>query len=440
VNPRKAEAAWRGERSRPFEDLVSDPKPVVQLGEDVDALMLEDSRLAARLVVPFLVPTLGLLWVVLGSATHAFSVRVAFGAALAAVAVRWVALRLLARPGTRAWTPLRRKALFTSSSWLSSAAFAGIHVSGGLAASTAQLLMMAIIATAVCTLAILSAPTSLFTYVGYVAINLVSLTFVMVWHPDAESIPLLPPMVLFFMVALGFIAKRNNASVREKTELAMKVRDFGLRDALTGLRNRAFAEVFTGQRATQLAEQWALRGRRKGAAPRSLALLLVDLDHFKQVNDKYGHSVGDQVLVAFGMVARAAVRSGDIVARWGGEEFLVVMEVDDRASAHVVAERLRQMIATTPVAMDGSDRTVAMTCSIGACLYPFDPARPADLTWQETLEMADASLYKAKASGRNRTTWSRPDPDFAPRQLLEFEREGEATTAVFRKVAVRKVA
>jgi diguanylate cyclase (GGDEF)-like protein len=419
---------------------VSNSKSIVQLGEDVDALMLDESRQAARLVVPFLVPALALLWVVLGKVTESLPVRAAFGAGLVAALVRWAALRTLARPETRAWAPLGRKALFATSAWLVSAAFAAIHFAAGPAASTAQLLTMVIIATAVCTLAILSAATSLFTYVGYVAINLMSLAIVMARHPDAASIPMLPPMALFFMIALSLIAKRNSESVREKTELAMKVRDFGLRDALTGLRNRAFAEVFTGQRATQLAEQWASRGRRKGSAPRRLALLLVDLDHFKHINDKYGHAVGDQVLVAFGAAARAAVRTGDIVARWGGEEFLVVMEVDDRAAAHAVAERVRQRIASTPVAIDGSDRTVTVTCSIGACLFPFDPARPADLTWQETLEMADASLYKAKARGRNRTAWSRPDPDFAPRQLLESEREGEATTAVFRKIAVEKVA
>ena len=392
-------------------------------------------------MVPFLVPALGLLWVVLGRATDAVPVRASFGAALVAALVRWAALRILGRPEAREWAPLERKALFTSSAWLVSAAFAAIHFSAGPAASTAQLLTMVIIATAVCTLAILSAATSLFTYVGYVAINLVSLAIVMARHPDAASIPLLPPMVIFFMMALGLIAKRNSDSVREKTDLAMKVRDFGLRDALTGLRNRAFAELFTEQRATQLVEQWQTKGRRKGPAPRSLALLLVDLDHFKHINDKYGHAVGDQVLVAFGMVARSAVRTGDIVARWGGEEFLVMMEVDDRASADVVAERIRQMVATTPVVVDdGSGRSVEVTCSVGACLFPFDPARPSDLTWQETLEMADASLYQAKARGRNRTVWSRPDPAFAPRQLLEYEREGEATTAVFRKVEIRKVA
>jgi len=128
------------------------------------------------------------------------------------------------------------------------------------------------------------------------------------------------------------------------------------------------------------------------------------------------------------------VRAGDIVARWGGEEFLVVMEVDDRYAAHAVAERLRATVASTPMT-DASGRTIAVTCSIGATFFPLDPMRADELTWRETLELADGSLYLAKSTGRNRAIWAKPDPDFTPRQLLEQERESDADTLVFRKVA-----
>ena len=423
---------------------VNERELVEGVEEGVDALMAGESRRGALLVVPFLLAALAVIAFVLGDATRAVWVRVAFGACTAALVLRYSALRLLSRPdvqlearGWRARLAVRTRAL-TASGWIVSAGFAAIYVSVGSRLSAVQLLMLTVVATAVCALGILSAASSLFKYAGYVSIHLGSLVVVIVRHGDPALVPRLPAMLVFFAAALMLIARRNNASLREKMDLAMKVRDFALRDVLTGLRNRTFAELFTEQRAAQLVEQWQNRGRRKGPAPRSLALLLVDLDHFKHINDKYGHAVGDQVLVAFGMVARSAVRTGDIVARWGGEEFLVVMEVDDRASANVVAERLRQMIAASPVA-DGSGRSVTVTCSIGACLFPFDPARPADLTWRETLEMADASLYHAKSRGRNRTMWSRPDPDFTPRQLLENERDGEATTAVFRKLT-RKAA
>ena len=120
------------------------------------------------------------------------------------------------------------------------------------------------------------------------------------------------------------------------------------------------------------------------------------------------------------------------MARWGGEEFLIVMEVDDREAAQVVAERVRVAVSKSPVT-DTSGRLVDVTCSIGACLFPFDSTRAGDLTWQETMELADASLYRAKSKGRNCTVWSQPDPSMTPRQLLEHQRADDADTLVVRK-------
>ena len=401
---------------------------------EVDALMVDESRRAARLVLPFLLPTLYLIWVILGDATRATSVRIAFGACVGLVLVRWGVLATLARqdasPARWAW----RARAFAVSAWLVSTGFGAIYVTASPLTSSTQLLLLSMVATVVCALAILSAASSLVTYVGYIAIHLGTLAAVIHLHHDPARVSVLPAMVLFFLAALSVIAQRNNAAVREKTMLSMKVREFGLRDALTGLRNRAFVDVFTEQRAGQIVAQWQNQGRRKPAASKSLALLLVDLDHFKKVNDKHGHAVGDQVLAQFAKVAKSAVRSGDIVARWGGEEFLIVMEVDDRETAHVVAERVRETLARSPVA-DSSGRSIDVTCSIGACLFPFDPTRAGDLTWQETMELADSSLYRAKSNGRNRTVWAQPDPDFTPRQLLEQERDGDADTLVFRKAA-----
>ncbi len=403
-------------------------------GDEIEALMIDESRRGARLVLPFLLPTLYLIWVVLGPATNATDVRFAFSACAAVVVLRWAGLRKMGRPDARAGAAAWRSRAFTVSAWLVSASFAAIYVTAGSAASSGQLLTLAIVATAVCALAILSAASCLLTYCGYVAIHLVALAVVIEKQGEPEVTPLVPAMVLFFVVALTLIAHQNNISVREKITLSMKVKDLGLRDALTGLRNRAFVEVFTEQRAGQIVEQWQNAGRRKLSAGRSLALLLIDLDHFKKINDKHGHAAGDQVLASFAKVARSAVRAGDVVARWGGEEFLIVMEVDDRHTAHGVAERLRAMIASSPVA-DSSGRLIDVTCSIGACLFPFDPARANELTWQETMELADASLYRAKSEGRNRTVWSQPHPRFTPRQLLDRERDADATTLVFKKAA-----
>ncbi|MDB4936710.1 MAG: histidine kinase [Labilithrix sp.] len=401
---------------------------------DVDVLVLEEATRATLLVLPFLVPTLALIWVIVGQATRAVEVRAAFGTCLALLIARWAALRWIPRVAPkRGGSPWRNRAL-SASTWLMSAGFAGIYFSVGPHVDAVQLLTLAIVATAVCALAILSASAGLFTYIGYVSIHLGALAIVIVRHADAALTPTLPAMIVFFVVVLTLVAKKNNASLREKLALSLQVRDFGLRDALTGLRNRAFVEIFTEQRARQLVEQLQLRGRRQPNAARRLALLLVDIDHFKKINDKHGHAAGDQVLASFAKVARSAVRAGDIVARWGGEEFLVVMEVEDAASAKAVAERLRTTVSATPVSGPGG-RPIDMTCSVGACLFPFDPSRPDALTWQETLELADGALYRSKARGRNRTTWMHPDPDFTPRQLLQQQRESDAETLRFRKAS-----
>lgn len=401
---------------------------------EVDALMVDESRRGARLVLPFLLPTVYLIWVILGEATRATSVRAAFAACVATVLVRWAVLSTLSRAEASATTWEWRARAFRTSSWMVSVGFGVIYVTASPLTSAVQLLMLAMVATAVCALAILSAASSLTTYVGYVAIHLGTLAAVIHWHHDSSGIPMLPAMVLFFVVVLTIVAHRNNTAVLEKTMLSMKVRELGLRDGLTGLRNRAFVEVFTEQRANQIVAQWQNQGRRKAAPGKSLALLVVDLDHFKKVNDKHGHAIGDQVLSRFAKVAQSAVRAGDIVARWGGEEFLIVMEVDDREAAHVVAERVRVAVSKSPV-KDTSGRSIDVTCSIGACLFPFDSTRAGDLTWQETMELADASLYRAKSKGRNCTMWAQPDPFFTPRQLLEHERENDAETLVTRKAA-----
>jgi two-component system sensor histidine kinase ChiS len=152
-------------------------------------------------------------------------------------------------------------------------------------------------------------------------------------------------------------------------------------------------------------------------------MLLVDLDHFKTINDTHGHAAGDLVLRAFAEVARGVLRAPDIVARWGGEEFLVVVETRDREALHGIAERLRRGLAAHRTIAPGGAALV-VTCTIGACLYPFDPDRPGDLTWEETVELADRTLYEAKHAGRNRTLWVRPGPAAClPREALTASRD-----------------
>ena len=410
------------------------------ISDDADDLLVDEARRGARLVLPFTLSTLALVWLVLGDATRGADVRAAFVATVGAALVRLLMFRVIGRRKgamRNAHASRRWRLAFGASSWLLSVSFASTYVASAHAVSAVQLLLLTVVATAICAVAILSAATSLSTYFGFVTIHLFSLAVAIQRHPQLDLVPAAPVVIVFLTAALTIIARENIKAVREKVAFAMKVREFGLRDALTGLRNRAFVELFTDQRASQIIEQWSKtsKAERRGGAPRtSLALLLIDIDHFKKINDRHGHASGDQVLASFAKLAQSAVRTGDIVARWGGEEFLVVMEVEDREAAHAVAERLRMTVASTPVT-DASGRAMAVTCSIGATLFPLDPRFPDELTWRETLELADGSLYRAKSRGRNGTAWAKPEPELSPRQLLEQERRSDAETLTFRKAA-----
>jgi diguanylate cyclase (GGDEF)-like protein len=131
-----------------------------------------------------------------------------------------------------------------------------------------------------------------------------------------------------------------------------------------------------------------------------LAFILVDLDHFKAVNDQHGHAAGDEALRQAAEILRGACRETDAVARWGGEEFLVVARRVDREAVEAIARKVQNAFHNHPFELpDGS--VVRMTCSAGFAVFPLDPADPAAFRWEETLEAADLCLYAAKKSGRD---------------------------------------
>ncbi len=155
-------------------------------------------------------------------------------------------------------------------------------------------------------------------------------------------------------------------------------------DALTRLPNRA-----------NLQERLQLLHLNAVLAGTSYGLLLLDLDHFKIINDRFGHATGDGVLANVGQRLARKVREGDTVGRWGGEEFLFLLPRVGRSQAEEVAERVRRCIEETPV--DHGGRQVRVTSSIGVAAYPDDGDHPDAL-----LAKADAALYEAKRAGRNR--------------------------------------
>lgn len=133
------------------------------------------------------------------------------------------------------------------------------------------------------------------------------------------------------------------------------------------------------------------------------ALLLVDIDHFKHVNDVQGHAAGDQVLVEVARRLNDAVRSGDLVVRWGGEEFLILAPRAANEQAEQVAARVLRILGQTPITVgSGADaHAVQITASIGYARFPLPPY-DAEVPWEQAVNLADMALYTAKNQGRNR--------------------------------------
>lgn len=201
--------------------------------------------------------------------------------------------------------------------------------------------------------------------------------------------------------ALEREVERRTGELRVLSEaLQARTREFeeaSLTDPLTGLRNRRFM-------STQMATEMSLWMRRRpspdsGEPSRDMVVFLIDIDHFKAVNDRYGHAAGDELLRQFAARLREVFRASDHLVRWGGEEFLVVARDTHRDGAPELAERVRTAVADRPFLHEG--QPVAMTASIGWVPLPWDVASPQALDWEALVALADLALYTVKQGGRN---------------------------------------
>ncbi|HXE54899.1 MAG TPA: diguanylate cyclase [Tepidisphaeraceae bacterium] len=182
---------------------------------------------------------------------------------------------------------------------------------------------------------------------------------------------------------------RVRASLRSKYLLDLLARK-AMIDGLTGLWNRAYFE-------TRLTSELSLARR----AHQPLACIMLDLDHFKQINDQYGHPFGDEVLRWVGQLLTETCRTEDVICRYGGEEFVVLAPNTEASAATELAERIRQTVSEFTWRCKGG--IVKVTCSLGVSDLRHAP--PPTL-----IELADAALYKAKHSGRNRVVVANPEP------------------------------
>lgn len=197
-------------------------------------------------------------------------------------------------------------------------------------------------------------------------------------------------LLAYLYVVLGtrshFAEEQVDLKTRELQELNQRLDAMARTDGLTGLLNRrALNEGLDSE---------IDRARRSG---KPLSVMMADLDHFKLVNDRFGHAAGDQVLKGFARIMKGRLRSTDVVGRYGGEEFCILLPETAAQEAMKIAEVLRRDLESTPIDIGGGNAPLKVTCSLGVAETSGQPARGREL-----LLMADKALYAAKDGGRNR--------------------------------------
>lgn len=195
----------------------------------------------------------------------------------------------------------------------------------------------------------------------------------------------------FSINLLMLLAQRiraNNTTVSTNIRLQREYKRTAMVDALTGLYNRRWLEDALPRFVNRFSR-----------SKQPLALLMIDVDHFKRVNDEHGHPAGDAVLVTVAHTLRTAVRPTDHVARFGGEEFAVILPETGPRAARGVAERLREAVKLAPMKDANGNLLPSVTVSIGGAILP-----PQDGSAPGLISLADANLYVSKQSGRDRVT------------------------------------
>lgn len=227
-------------------------------------------------------------------------------------------------------------------------------------------------------------------------------------------------------------AERKIKKINEELELEVakrtlelqnayeKVKELSLSDQLSGLRNRRFmSEVITPEAEKVMRTFLNTKqgsNRRTSSLNTSLGIIMIDIDHFKDVNDTYGHKAGDELLLEFCQVLRKNTRVEDYLIRWGGEEFLVILRSFNPHFLMEKAEKIRQSIMKSVFSVEGASE-IRKTCSLGCVNYPFNEYVTDFITIDQAILVADIALYYAKKAGRNKTVVLY----FSENQLLDAE-------------------
>ena len=207
--------------------------------------------------------------------------------------------------------------------------------------------------------------------------------------------------VIALALGLGLTGYGLYRGRRDASRLAER---YGVTDALTGLKNRRYVTqtIETDCNVTMRQHRMAAAAGLKPPINGDLLFLMVDIDRFKNINERYGHAAGDRLLSQIADTLRATCRTADTVARWSGEEFLLILRFTNRDTAAMSAERIRMAIEQRLIDL-GNGRTFGCTCSIGFAAFPLEPSRPDEASWEQVIALADEAMQRAKQAGGN--TW-----------------------------------
>jgi len=233
--------------------------------------------------------------------------------------------------------------------------------------------------------------------------------------PQASHFRVLVTLATMFMMAFLLFLQHHRLNLELRRTNGV-LQEASLTDPLTGLRNRRY---FSATIEADVSQALRSHADRHDEHTRDLVVYLIDADNFKEVNDRYGHDVGDKVLLEMARRLSSSIRHSDVLVRWGGEEFLIVSRYTDRAEAELLAQRVLSAVADTPFALGASGENIYRTCSMGWAAFPWFPGDPRAVSYEEVLTLADRGLHQAKQQGKNRAVGILPAMGHHPPTTIE---------------------
>lgn len=379
-------------------------EPAVSHAEDLGKRVVRDLYERSRSAILILVVALVMFRWVMGAVERIDSgVRTLFSLLIGLSVLRWLWVMIPARSRDASMCLRTQYLIFAIGVALSSALFFGLIVRVWPILDTAHIGILAAAIAGIVSGAIMSLGASLFIYLLHMVPIMAAMVMMAATdHRPAWGADLLGMSCVLYALSVAVLSIDHARTRRQEIRLGLELSDLILRDTLTELRNRRFLQEYMTVEQGRLArEATDIERSQKPERDEAVAIYIIDVDHFKGVNDTYGHAAGDLALKELADILASSVRKSDVLVRWGGEEFVLVARIRRREHARIVAENVRHRVASGDFRLpDGA--ALRQTCSIGFCALPFFPDQPRKLNWEQALGLADAALYVAKQEGRNR--------------------------------------